>query len=190
MDKVTNIGSMELCMSCGLCCSGALFSDATLEDGEEDKAIELGLVPYLNSEGAAAFDLPCKHLCGSLCSIFPNRLEICDEFHCELTTDVDADKVSFEEASEVVISAKEQFTWLKENAKYNFTKDDTTFNLRTYLHSFRKKLLTQLEEEKEISQIDKIYAAKALNYQKLVDTYFKTTNLYIEYGELINDIEF
>ena len=146
MDKVTTIGSMELCMNCGLCCSGALFSDAPVAEGEEEKADELGFTHFENLAGSTVFSLPCKHLSGPLCTIFPNRLDVCDSYHCDLTLDVKSEDVSIEDANNAVKSAKEQIAWLSENARYRNSDNDSTFNIRDYLHFFRKKMVEQLEE--------------------------------------------
>lgn len=196
----------ELCKNCGLCCSGALFGHATLEEGEETRAKELKINPVITEEGEGAFYLPCPHLDGTACSIYPERLQICGEYHCNLSTSVLEGETSFEEAIEDVNSAKEQAKWLKENAIYKdldgkdeyklsdyqahfkdeYEKDQ--FNLRYYQNYFLYKLQVQLEE-KPISQQDADYAAKTFDYIDLINRSFRETEMFQDYSELIKNIK-
>jgi len=184
MEKNVELGS-KLCQNCGLCCSGALFSHAPIADGEKEKAKELDFKPVNKFEDEYVFNQPCPHLVNCSCSIYPNRLHVCGDFHCKLTTNVINGEVAFDDANKDVNSAKEQIKWLTDNALYRETDESAEFNLRNYLHFFRKKMVKQLEE-KPISQIDAIYAIKTLKYLKLIDSSFRDTSLSIKFSQLLN----
>lgn len=205
MDDNFSLAS-ELCKNCGLCCSGVLFGNAPLQEGEEEKARDLRIKPVVDDEGWGAFNLPCPHLAGTTCSIYPDRLHVCGDYHCLLSTSVLEGQTTFDDAIEDVESAKEQAEWLIENAAYKdlqganelklsdyqaFFKaeyDDGQFNLRYYQNYFLYKLQLQVQE-KPVSKEDLRYAIKTLNFIKLIDQSFRETTLLQDYAELIENIE-
>ena len=72
----------QLCLQCGLCCNGVLFSDVELRAG--DKATQLtslGLDIFRKGR-KQAFTQPCKCLERDLCSIYANRPMQCRAFEC------------------------------------------------------------------------------------------------------------
>lgn len=193
----------ELCKNCGLCCSGALFGNAPLEEGEEPKAIELGIKPVVD-EGEGAFNLPCPHLDGTACSIYPDRLHVCGDYHCNLSSSVLEGEKSFDDAIKDVKSAKKHAAWLIENAAYKdldgeddyklsdyqahfkaeYEKDQ--FNLRYYQNYFLYKLQVQ---EEPVSEQDTFYAEKTLHYIDLINSSFRETSMFEDYTNLLLDIE-
>lgn len=203
MDDNFSLAS-EVCKNCGLCCSGALFGNAPLEEGEEVLATELGIKPVVDDEGCGAFNLPCPHLDGTACTIYPDRLHVCGEYHCLLSSSVLEGETSFDDAMEDVESAKEQAEWLIANAAYKDLKGDDElklsdyqaffkakydkdqFNLRYYQNYFLYKL--QIQEE-PVSLQDLHYAKKTLEYIKLINGSFRETSMLEDYTQLIIDIE-
>ncbi len=205
MDDNFSLAS-EVCKNCGLCCSGALFGNAPLQEGEETLATELGIKPVVDDEGCGAFNLPCPHLDGTACSIYPDRLHVCGDYQCLLSGSVLEGETSFEDAVAYVESAKEQAEWLIENARYKDLKsgegltlsdyqaffkakyDEGQFNLRYYQNYFLYKLQVQVQEE-PVSNEDLSYAKKTLEYIKLINGNFRETSMLEDYTQLIIDIE-
>jgi Fe-S-cluster containining protein len=195
----------ELCKNCGLCCSGALFGNAPLLEGEEEKAIELGIKPVVD-EGEGAFNLPCPHLKGTACSIYPDRLHVCGDYHCLLSASVLEGETDFDEAVLDVESAKEQTEWLIDNAAYanlegedeyklsdyqahfkaEYEKDQ--FNLRYYQNYFLYKLQVQVEQGKPVSKEDLHYAEKTRDYIELIHESFRETSMLKDYSDFIESV--
>ena len=103
-----NVNLSDLCVSCGLCCTGAIFSHAKLT--EDDKAI-LADAGVSQSDGVYVDDrlpLPCHFLSGTACTIYDQgRPKICGEYLCKLVRDVDAGKTSMDEAKQVAAEARQ-----------------------------------------------------------------------------------
>jgi len=102
-----------LCVECGLCCTGHLFTHLTLKEGEESKADFLGLK---RSDPAAEmhFQLPC-HLWRGKCAIYdhPSKPNICGLYQCNLLKKVSAQEVGLPEALKVVRQTKQVISELE-----------------------------------------------------------------------------
>src|SRR5437899_7968072 len=75
----------SLCLECGLCCNGVIFSDVKLQ--AEDDAFRLrrlGLSVASPSSGVEVgrFRQPCSALDGCRCTIYADRPKYCREFEC------------------------------------------------------------------------------------------------------------
>nr|WP_314445207.1 YkgJ family cysteine cluster protein [uncultured Sphingomonas sp.] len=75
-----------LCTSCGLCCTGALHDQATLEPRELEEAATIGLPVRTTPE--PSFALPCPKLDGSICTIYGQRPRVCAAYACRLLEEV------------------------------------------------------------------------------------------------------
>jgi hypothetical protein len=115
-----------LCLECGLCCTGYLFTHASLKDDEVPDAIALGLpVDKQNKSGERYFELPCP-LYDRKCSIYndPRKPERCTTYKCKLLIDLESNKISIDHAlkkirhSKAMISEFKRF--LPEDANQNF----------------------------------------------------------------------
>jgi uncharacterized protein len=98
--------SAQLCTSCGLCCSGVVYDSVPIGQHEVVNVSQLGLEPYEEPAGQARFNLPCRHLQGTLCGVFDRRPEPCGAFRCELLKSFEAGEVSMAEAKGRVTEAK------------------------------------------------------------------------------------
>ena len=68
----------QLCLGCGLCCDGSLFSNAVLE---KDETPLVGPTRQ-GANGTLLFDLPCRCFNGK-CSIYTARPKTCIGFYCD-----------------------------------------------------------------------------------------------------------
>lgn len=93
----------ELCMSCGLCCNGSLFSWVKLRDDETDLPSQLGLEPV---DGQQGFAQPCARLEGTCCTIYEHRPSSCRGFRCRLLVAAEQGDTTFERAGEIVAQAR------------------------------------------------------------------------------------
>ncbi len=81
---------MSLCLSCGLCCDGTLFSTVPLE---KDEAARLkGRVSLVR--GGGSMKQPCKALEGVSCRVYEERPATCRKFRCLALQQVEAGEVS------------------------------------------------------------------------------------------------
>jgi hypothetical protein len=109
--SVKNQGQVsQICVKCGFCCSGLLYDQARLEDGEVDFARAIGLdvgADPRTTTGQKKFALPCPHLCGTVCSIYQqSRPKICSHFFCELASKFDRGELSQAESLQKVEEAQ------------------------------------------------------------------------------------
>lgn len=96
----------DLCVSCGLCCSGPMFTLCKLKPGEEGVVAALGLSPGPH-EGA--FGLPCPLIKDKCCTIYDQRPQGCRSYRCEILLDVEAGRLEVERAREIIAEAVELF---------------------------------------------------------------------------------
>lgn len=100
----------HLCLACGLCCDGSLFSNVTL--GPDDDAMELKALglPVRFSRArtpVAFFRQPCVALCADrACRIYANRPTQCRAFECGVFKDAKAGRMTFDAALRLVKQAR------------------------------------------------------------------------------------
>ena len=72
----------DLCLTCGLCCSGALFDHGDLQAGEIAPLVALGARLCPGETPRLAF--PCALLSGKACTAYDHRPAVCSNYRCEL----------------------------------------------------------------------------------------------------------
>ena len=97
----------NLCLACGLCCSGVLFSTV------EVRAEELHLVPAadLNLQRRRdkhVFSLPCPVHREDRCTVYPQRPAICRQYECGLLRDHQAGRIGLPEALKIVAETRQR----------------------------------------------------------------------------------
>lgn len=113
----------ELCLKCGLCCNGVLFSDVRLQPGDNPARLRsLGLrldrprpKPRIGktapardpAAGAWKFQQPCAALDGCRCRIYTDRPKYCRQFDCALLKDFQAGRIERKAALRVIHDARE-----------------------------------------------------------------------------------
>ena len=95
-----------LCLACGLCCQGPLFSWAVLQPDELAHAETLPVV-MVDREDALGFRLPCACFRDMHCTVYDERFQVCRDFACQLLLRLRNDQVSQAEALELVRQARE-----------------------------------------------------------------------------------
>ncbi|MBO0948193.1 hypothetical protein [Fibrella forsythiae] len=80
----------EICVQCGFCCDGTLFSHATLQPGERVNLPPKLEQHYVQYDTGDYFKQPCAYFAGC-CTIYDQpRLHICSSFRCQLLRNVEA----------------------------------------------------------------------------------------------------
>ena len=96
----------RLCLACGLCCDGAVFSWAVLADGDDRAALEAAGAEVRDTADGPALTIPCGALRGTCCSIYDRRPDVCRGFRCRLLRRLDAGRIDLSHALRVVARTK------------------------------------------------------------------------------------
>ena len=95
-----------LCVGCGMCCNGVLFTNARAEPDEVPRLRALGLeVEQVRGE-RLQFRLPCPHHHDGHCGIYSDRFLKCRTFRCALLKRLDSGETGLAEAQATVARAK------------------------------------------------------------------------------------
>lgn len=98
----------KICVQCGMCCDGTLFSMATIKNNEDELlAKTLGLTTFSNSDNKTFFELPCL-LFNKCCTIYDKpRPNTCSKFICEPLQKVLTNEISLNDAEQQILLALE-----------------------------------------------------------------------------------
>jgi hypothetical protein len=102
----------DLCVACGLCCTGLLFDIAPLEDHEVPLAEALRL-PVVRTPVYEAFRLPCPRQEGTVCGVYKCRPAVCGSYECGLLRRFVAGEVPLEDALARVAGIQERAAELR-----------------------------------------------------------------------------
>lgn len=97
----------ELCLACGLCCTGHLFAWVRLKAVELTPLEKLGLPVIRNDPRQRGFNQPCPMWNGS-CKIYdsPHYPSGCRSYNCKLLRELLDESVELDQALRVVKQAK------------------------------------------------------------------------------------
>lgn len=98
------ITAADICTSCGLCCSGAIFLNARIDQSEFALVERLGLKRWDNPD-FPAIAFPCPALTNRCCTVYEDRPAICRKYRCEVLNNVDRGTLSPDRAIEIVTEA-------------------------------------------------------------------------------------
>jgi Fe-S-cluster containining protein len=94
----------SLCVGCGLCCDGTLFSRVIATAEEQDELRPLGFTFDTHSDGIC-FAQPCRASVGGLCTIYPSRPSNCRKYRCALLERVEDSEITAKEARATIEEA-------------------------------------------------------------------------------------
>ena len=95
----------RLCLSCGLCCNGALFARVALT-GDEARTLAERVEVGRDSEGATVLRQPCRALRDRRCTVYADRPQACRAYVCQLVQRFSKGEVDFDTALDVVREAR------------------------------------------------------------------------------------
>jgi len=99
------IDSTNICLSCGLCCTGTLIGFVQLNSEEMPVIRELMDIEEASSDGV--FLQPCNKYCDG-CTIYSDRPKQCASYDCELLKSVQRKELDFTSAIETVEVVKQR----------------------------------------------------------------------------------
>ena len=88
-----------------MCCDGTLYARAS-SSTEEEVAYRAEGFYFVNLADQVYFTLPCTKLCGTVCSIYGNRPQVCGTFRCALLRNVEEKTTDLAAALDHVAKAK------------------------------------------------------------------------------------
>lgn len=113
-EPVNGTAASVLCKSCGLCCTGHLFSRTRLRSAELDSAERLGLTVLRSHPNERAFHQPCP-LWDGQCTIYhsPDYPHFCSTYKCQLLKKVIDETTPLPEALSAVEGARRKISELE-----------------------------------------------------------------------------
>lgn len=148
----------QLCVSCGFCCDGTLFSRARTRDEYHP------LFNYEDADGHKSFKLPCHLFKDGCCSIYgQKRPSVCGEFRCKLLRRVDAGHISQTDAENRILQALKLKQEILDELKS--LNHDVSLGLQQSLQQFRELELEKLSE----IEFNKKFARLLVKHQLLTE---------------------
>jgi hypothetical protein len=132
-----------LCKSCGLCCTGHLFSWVRLRAVELDPSQALGLNVIRSDPRQRGFTQPCPLWQGQ-CTVYtsPHYPRVCRTYKCKLLKEVLDENIPLPESLNVVQQAKEMIRELE------------AFLPVSPIVSFRERLVAHMEHLERLKAPD------------------------------------
>ncbi len=98
-----------LCLSCGLCCNGALFGRVAVSEDEAARLRVLGLHVLHPPDEQPLFVQPCAALEEDLrCRVYEARPETCRKFNCLVASALVDREIDLPEALRTVARARQE----------------------------------------------------------------------------------
>ena len=101
----------NLCLSCGLCCDGTLYTNVPVgaaEPVEAFRAVGVRIAPDRDGKGRYKLPLPCLRFENGRCRTYGCRPAACSSFRCRLLRRVEAGEMALHEAQGIVQLARER----------------------------------------------------------------------------------
>ena len=97
--------SLNICLSCGLCCDGTLIGFVQLY--HEELPVLRELMDIEDSNGNGFFLQPCSKYCDG-CTIYSKRPKQCANFKCGLLKSLEQKELEFDSAIEMINMVKQK----------------------------------------------------------------------------------
>ncbi|EDZ61453.1 protein containing UDF0153 [Sulfurimonas gotlandica GD1] len=176
------IASGELCMACGLCCTGAIFSHVTISRNAYKRLPEANVSSTNNK---IEMNFPCSFFQEGSCSVYHDRPHKCTSYNCKLVKQVISGETSLIEGKEIVDVSKKQANWLILNMPtLNYSNGDS---LRSNLFIAHKLFNSRFKNTENPSFTTEEYefCLNALDYVKGLAISFYTSSLLMKYNDLV-----
>lgn len=116
-----SIGS-SLCLACGLCCEGILYTHAVVKPDEIEHVRALGLTVETFGDTLGCRQ-PCPLYREQRCSAYPNCLSICKVYQCVMLKNYLAGGITCEEGLQTVQRARELLAAVLEQLPVGYSFD-------------------------------------------------------------------
>jgi uncharacterized protein len=94
--------TQSLCLSCGLCCDGTLFSQVLLNPSDDILAFTAKGLQISVEGGTRALKQPCSAHKGCACTVYADRPSTCRAYQCVLLKRIGRNEISHDAALGVI----------------------------------------------------------------------------------------
>jgi len=183
----TALDANRLCMDCGLCCSGTLFSYVTLKKDEHKKLDPSKFTLLEKSKDKFSFKQPCSCLSNNTCTAYFSRPSTCQNFYCILQRKVMNGSIALVEGQKIVSVTKGRASNLKQAIRLPPNASSSGVNLRDFLDAYLKKAAGFKDDDEELLA-QREHIQRIFEYLKLVDRFFQETSLLTRFGALVQRV--
>jgi Fe-S-cluster containining protein len=99
--------SSALCLACGLCCNGVLYSQVNVEPEHVPLVSTLGLTVEEFDDHSVGFRQPCVLYQQNRCSAYPHHPPACKAYRCALLRKYEAGDATLDDGLAIVNQVKE-----------------------------------------------------------------------------------
>ncbi|MFW6275291.1 MAG: YkgJ family cysteine cluster protein [bacterium] len=146
--------SLNICLSCGICCDGTLLGFVQLESEERSRLRKLMDIEEVGDKGF--FFQPCSKLGCNGCTIYPDRPKKCGEFQCKMLKAFEKKELDFDSAISVINLVKQK--------RMTIEKHLTSLPVKLQSRSFYFKIL----ELKNLLRQDKFRISLSEKHENLL----------------------
>ena len=150
----------ELCIQCGFCCDGTLFSKAKMEEGDSESLKSLTEIkPFTTKD---FFELPCPYFIDK-CSVYDkSKPKVCGTFYCSQIKKFYTNGISYETVEQNIYSLKKSIENFRIYLKDNYPQ---FYNMPIKsIFDFLKKNEREIESKKSRTK----YASLHLQFQPVL----------------------
>ncbi|MXO90362.1 YkgJ family cysteine cluster protein [Pontixanthobacter aquaemixtae] len=148
---VTSQELSDICLSCGMCCEGTLYSHIPLKPEEIAKAEGRGWKIDEIGNGETGFLSPCHALSGACCTIYGDRPSVCGAYSCRVLRRVKNGRIAVEEGQSIIAKA----TSLRDQLRQYVPAGTTLFD-------FRRKAADWVDNWQQLSKAERKELAPAM----------------------------
>lgn len=153
----------ELCLACGLCCEGTLYTKAIIGPEELEDSRAIGMQTYTDPSGEVGFRFPCNYLDGACCTRYDQwRPSVCSGFLCAVQLKVKKGTMTPDEARTKVGKARS----LRDNVAAVVPEGET-------MASAVLRFLTADDNDPASSALDPQFAVRMFVLQRYLDEEFR-----------------
>jgi hypothetical protein len=168
------VNEQQICLTCGFCCDGTLFLRATLKKEDAGHLPEKIEEARVFEDRKELFRLPCDYFSGK-CTIYETpRPKICGSFRCQLLKDLKDEKLTSQDAVEIVRKARETRSELLNKYQVTTTGTEIT-NFRQLLLKLGKILNSPADQDTSSRELE-VLLSKCNIFETLLIRHFRSAD--------------
>jgi uncharacterized protein len=168
-EKTVQLSAQSLCLGCGFCCDGTIFSEVSLKPEDEVAPLAANGIHVLWDRDPHVFKQPCAAHKNCACTVYLDRPHGCRRYQCELLKRFKANEVSMNEALRIIrvaVTLKDEVKrqMLAASGNSEECMEDLTSRLKSWLKNPR------------LAADNKCYARLFVNFvalQNYLDRFFR-----------------
>lgn len=147
----------SLCLTCGLCCDGTLFSYVEIESDDNDAALALD-IQTVGEPGPRILKQHCPAHKNCSCTIYQNRPNTCRNFQCALLKRFNKHRISQAEALKIIRDAVKLRDEVKRGMRSALGENNYSFDEFTARLKARWKDADSVEARDRVSELFRKFA--------------------------------